>query len=51
MISLAPSATKSLAVARPIPLVPPVINAFLPDSLFPIFTDYGFKNTIKKNGW
>src|SRR5258708_31025476 len=33
MTTLAPSATNSLAVARPMPLLPPVINAVFPASL------------------
>src|SRR5216683_2321323 len=34
MTTCAPSATKRLAVARPIPLLPPVITATLPSSTF-----------------
>src|ERR1700731_4191321 len=33
----APSSTKRLAVARPIPLLPPVMTATLPSSVFMIF--------------
>jgi hypothetical protein len=33
MTTLAPSSTKRRAVARPIPLLPPVITATFPDSL------------------
>src|SRR6266851_7024770 len=38
MKTYAPSATKRFAVARPIPLVPPVTSAIFPSSLQPIFS-------------
>jgi hypothetical protein len=36
MTTLAPSATKRLAVAKPMPLLPPVITATFPSSVFVI---------------
>src|SRR5258708_34978525 len=44
MATCAPSAMKSRAIARPMPLLPPVIRAFLPVSfIMPLFCGTGIR--------